>query len=427
MGRKRSAPHPEKVTITRYTTPDGKRCAKDTPGAIKTTETSDTYFVRLPDPRTGKRGWVSLETADLGQAWVELDALLKRRAREAAGLLDPTLGHAARPIAEHLSDWIEQLRAGGRTGEDHISLMESRLRRLFALAGWERLPQITRDSAVKALQRVQRESGRVRGAAEGAEGRSARTRNHYLRHLKQFCSWCVEEDRLLRSPVQGIDLLNAEIDRRHPRRLPGDIEVGRLMAYLEGSLVVEGGKEPVVPRVRCGMTGPQRALGYRLAMATGFRARELRLLDPGSFDLDRATVTVRAAYAKNRKTATQQLPAWLVEELRVWLAAGGGLWQRLPRHWPGRILLADQEACGIAYQTEEGYWDFHSWRVWYITWAANQPSISPKTLQTMARHSDSRLTMEVYARAHDREIRDVIGRMPRPGSSGEPGSGSAGR
>jgi integrase len=48
------------------------------------------------------------------------------------------------------------------------------------------------------------------------------------------------------------------------------------------------------------MTGPDRAMLYRVAVGTGFRANELRSLTPESFDLDAnpPKVTVEAAYSK---------------------------------------------------------------------------------------------------------------------------------
>jgi hypothetical protein len=71
----------------------------------------------------------------------------------------------------------------------------------------------------------------------------------------------------------------------------------------------------------------------------------------------------------------------------------------------------------VAHQTEAGFFDFHSLRVWYCTWASNCPGISPKTLQIMARHSDPRLTLKTYARAQQAEVRKVVDQLPRPGSS----------
>ena len=51
------------------------------------------------------------------------------------------------------------------------------------------------------------------------------------------------------------------------------------------------------------LPGPDRAMLYRVAAVTGFRANELRSLTPESFDLDSdlPAVTVAAAYSKRRR------------------------------------------------------------------------------------------------------------------------------
>jgi integrase len=391
MGRRRN-PRPERPVVVRYQTPDGRRCRSTDPGAQKVTTRSASYFARLVNPETGKREWVPLETGDLGAAWVRLREVLAERDREALGLVDPTYAHAAAPVLEHLWAWVAYLRDAGRTSPPQVRMVELRVTRLVTLAGWKRLPDIDRPSIVAAL------------AALTREGRSARTRNHYLRHLKQFLAWCVAEGRLLRSPALGVPAVDWESDVRHPRRSPSDADVELLLSHLES---------PDAP-TRRGMTGPQRGLGYRLAMATGFRARELRSLSRESFDLDAGVVTVQSAYAKNRRTARQQLPPWLVEELRAWFASGGGLWDGFPAKWPGRVLKADQEAAGVAHRTAEGFFDFHALRHWYCTWVANQPGISPKTLQVLARHADPGLTLRVYAKPQADDAERIVKSMPSP-------------
>lgn len=417
MGRKLK-PRPELPVVTRYVTPDGKRCSKSHPQARKVTTRAESYFVRLPNPETGKREWFPLKTIDQATAWVRLREELDRRAREEAGLGGPLLVHATRPLAEHIEEWVAELADAGRTGEEQRKLVRARVLKLVELAGWERLPQITRATALSALAGLQKE--RCRGMPADHQGRSAQTRNHYLRALKQFCTWAAEDGRMERSPVAGLDPVNVDVDRRHARRVPADQEVARLLAYLGGLLVPEGQASPIAAAVRCGMDGPTRALGYLVCMATGLRADELRGLSAVSFDLDHATVTSRAGRNKNRKTATLHLPPWLVAELQAHFAGGGGCWERFPENHPGRLLKADLAACEVEYalETADGprYFDFHALRHWYLTWAGNLPGISPKALQTLARHADPALTLKVYAAPLDEEVRRAVGGLKKPGS-----------
>jgi integrase len=181
--------------------------------------------------------------------------------------------------------------------------------------------------------------------------------------------------------------------------------VGLLMAHLEGGTA----------RRRKGMTGPQRALGYRVCMATGLRAGELRSLTRESFDLDAATVRCRAAYSKNRRESVQPIPAWLVAELRAWLDAGGGLWGSFPKVHPGRLLKADLAAAGVPYVVGGLFFDFHSLRHHYVTWVANHPGISPKTLMELARLSSADLAMKTYAHARRADLHRTVEDLPRPG------------
>ena len=73
------------------------------------------------------------------------------------------------------------------------------------------------------------------------------------------------------------------------------------------------------------MPGPDRAMAYRVALGTGFRAKELRSLTPASFDLDAdpPTVTVTAGYSKRRRQDVQPIRPDLAELLRPWLAKYG--------------------------------------------------------------------------------------------------------
>jgi integrase len=408
-------PKPRRKVVVRYHLPDGTRCQKTTPGAIRTKTKTDTWYAQLRDP-DGRPRWHSLHTTDEAEAWVRLRRLLRERAERAAGIRDDYTDQAARPLTEHVADWGQSLAAKG-TGAEQVKLLTGRVLRLAELAGWARAGDVGADSCLMGLARLREE-----------EGRSAQTRNHYLSAAKQFCRWCCRRarpKRLKENPLEGLERVSVEADRRHDRRCPTDEEIGQLMRHLATGETTADGRKWTLPSdgtapVRCGMTGPQRALGYRVAMATGFRAGELRSLLPESFDLDTGTVIVRAAYSKRKRRDTQHLPPWLVAEVREWLAAGGGVWEGFPRKHPGKILCDDLAAAGVPYSVEgpDGtpvFFDMHSLRVWYISWAANLPGISPKALMTMARHSTAELTMKVYAKCRIQDLKAAVEQLPRPG------------
>lgn len=415
----RRQPHPYQVTITRHVDAQGRRCKATDAGARKVTEKSQTYYADLPG-----RPRVPLGTDLEDVAWKQLRDMLQQQHERDLGIRDEFSDHARVLLAEHLARWIEVLAAKGG-GERHTGMVRGRMERLFALANWRKLAHITADGALLALAALQKEAP-PRGPRQG---RSAQTRNHYLIHLRAFCTWCVASGRLKANPVATVAKVNVESDRRHQRRAPTAEEVAELLRHLAS---------PTAP-IRLGMTGMQRALAYQLCMATGFRAGELRALTRESFDLDAAVVTVPAAYSKRRRADTQPLPPWLVEGLRGWFAQGGGCWERFPAQFPGRLLKADlhlarkewidasQNPNEVAARERSNFlsasqaapdgtkfWDMHSLRVAYITELAHQPGMSLKTLMTLARHSTPQLSLSVYAKVREDELRAAVDRLPAP-------------
>jgi integrase len=331
---------------------------------------------------------------------LERDAALVR-----AGLADP--GADARrvaalaPIATHIEDYRSYLIDKGDVTK-HANHTAGALTRLFEAAGIPTAAQIAPD-------RVQRALGDLKAR------RSARTCNHALGAAKAFCRWLADTDRIDAVP-RGLNALkpfNEAIDRRRERRALTGEELQRLLAAAAAGepLVAyrgsrgDGGRFPVL------ITGPQRAALYRLAMGTGFRAAELRSLTPESFHLDtgQPTVTVQAAYAKNRKTTVQPIRRDLAAALKPILSGRSPMQPVLPiPHKTAKLLRHDLAAAGIAYKDERGrVVDFHALRASYITHLV-MSGVNPKIVQTLARHSTIDLTMNRYTIVDDEDIRKAL-------------------
>jgi hypothetical protein len=172
---------------------------------------------------------------------------------------------------------------------------------------------------------------------------------------------------------------NAKEDRRHDRRTLGVDDLRRLIEAAH-----------IGPRYRR-MTGPARALCYRLAVVTGLRYSEIKSLTPEAFDGD--TVTIQAAYAKNGQTATLPLPPDVASDLAEWvqdMPSGSPIFPL-----PGRgadMLKIDLQAAGIDYRDASGLvFDFHSLRCQTAT-LADQAGCSPRVVQRLMRHSTLELT-----------------------------------
>jgi len=144
------------------------------------------------------------------------------------------------------------------------------------------------------------------------------------------------------------------------------------------------------------MTGPMRALCYRLAVASGLRYKEIQSIMPESFNLDArpASVTVKAAYAKNGQTSTLPIPGDLADDLASYLADkphGKPLFP-LPHDKGAAMVRTDLEAAGVPYEDASGrFFDFHSLRCELAT-LADAAGISPRVVQKMMRHSKLEMT-----------------------------------
>ena len=300
--------------------------------------------------------------------------------------------HAARPICEHVDEYhADQLNRG--LDARHASGVRSVLSRTFKLSNVPTLASITPEKVQKALATLQ--DGDM----------SIGTARKYLRAVRSFVAWCQRTDRLDRDPIKGLKVGNPETDRRRVRRaLTGD-EVQRILTAAEGGPVVSG------------ITGLDRAWLYRVALATGFRLRELYSLERAAFHLEGSSpfVALAAAASKNKKGADQPLPASIVEPLRQWLASKpvkGKLWPKLRvKHGGAVVLRRDLKTAGIEFETDEGSADFHALRCTYITRLVASGA-SVKTCQVLARHSDPALTIGVYAKASVFDLETAVDAVP---------------
>jgi len=334
-------------------------------------------------------------------------------AKVRAGLIDPkALGfraHEARTLADHLADFQSALLAKGGTRK-HALVTRNRADRVLTLARARRVSDLSLSKALEAL------------AALRSEGLGPETINHHVRAVKGFSRWLWRDGRAREHYLAHLATVNPDADRRRRRRALTVGEANRLVQAAERGPVVKG------------MTGPDRARCYALALGTGFRASELASLTPERFDLagDPPTVTVAACYAKNGKEAVQPLPPALADRLAPWLAT-------LP---PGRpvfplpdrtadMIRVDLTAAGIEYETPSGVVDFHALRGCYISYLVSSGA-SVKTCQTLARHSTPSLTIGIYAKASLHDITGAVGSLPdhapdRPSPEAVAATGTDGR
>jgi site-specific recombinase XerD len=362
---------------------------------------------------------------DKAAAQAMLHQIVQRVEREKAGLVDPTEEQRRRPLAEHLREFDSYLRNRG-VSDNQVGQNLTKLRKLVAARKWRLIGDITASGALEFLGQLRR------------EGRSAQTYNNYLTAIKQFARWLVRDRRTPSDPLVHLSRVNTQTDRRHDRRALSQEEFARLIEAARNGKRVEG------------ISGSDRAMMYVLAAWTGFRKGEVGSLTLRSLRLDDdpPTATVAACYSKRRREDTQVLHPEVVRQLRDWLATKPRLAPDVPMfpvsgRVPGgvqrktskmieRDLMAardkwldeakeDQAELQRRLKTDflcqcnhDGrYADFHSLRHWFITGLA-RAGISPKMAQTLARHSDIRLTLGVYTHVELPDRSAAIESLPPP-------------
>jgi integrase len=384
---------------------------------------SATYTVQYYDEH-GRPQRVASRCRDFDAAMQLGRQLEKRAMQRREGLLDPAqerFAKAARqPIAEHAAAHVDHLRAAGNTAK-HVQTVERHLLAILSAAHIERLPEL-KSAAVLSAVAMLRNPVPVEGEKKQKKPASLATCNSHIRSMKGFSRWLWKQRLTPEDALLDLGLHNAATDRRHVRREMSADEVRWLLDVTEQRTLPEHGAD-----------GPTRAMCYRVAAATGFRASELRSLSIDSFDLDAdpPTCTVEAGYSKRRKRDVQPLPPALIEPLRAWLATcepGKPVFDLIARD-TARMLRSDLAAARKAwlaaagkepkpvreqmqasdfllYSDRHGHVaDFHSLRVLFISRVV-AGGASVKEAQTLARHSTPLLTMNVYSRA---SLLDVAG------------------
>jgi integrase len=437
-----------------YRTPEGKKCSKDVPGAMKKVLRSRKWYGTIG----GKA--VPLCT-DKAKAKQMLAKLTSDAALAGVGLGDPYAEHRKRPLVKHLADFRQELEARDNVPR-YISEVISRLTALLEGCGFvfiqdlnaSRVMDWLADLRRKGQPRVPLEPGkewftpkeaaavlglkpgsvasavrRNRLAASGqgkarrfprgtvealqdrmCQGASVATSNQYLTHVKSFCRWLVKDRRMGNNPLAHLEAGNEQVDRRHDRRELTADELRKLLQATQSS-----------DWVFRGLTGRDRFHLYAVACGTGFRASGLASLTPESFYLDasRPTVTLAARRNKARKPCVQPLPQEVAALLRDYLKdrpAGqpvwGGTWARDGKG--AEMLRTDLEAAGIPYEIPgpDGplYADFHALRHSYIT-ALGRGGVDLRTAQELAGHSTPVLTAR-YSHRHLYDLASAVEKLP---------------
>lgn len=218
----------------------------------------------------------------------------------------------------------------------------------------------------------------------------------------------VNDQRICENPLAHLKGQNVQKDIRRQRRALTLEEINALL-----TATLKGQKHH-------NLTGKERYMLYTLAFSTGFRASELHSLTWRSLNLSKSepSITVLAGYAKNGKAATLPLRKDVAEQFTRWFDDGGfaqddKIFPKFNKCKGAAMLRKDLEDAGIPYMDESGrYADFHCLRHTFIT-NVGRSGATVKETQTLARHSTSALTLDVYSHIRLYDERRAIEKLPQ--------------
>jgi integrase len=306
------------------------------------------------------------------------------------GVVDPREAKWAeaerKPILEHVEDWHKFLLSKGST-IIHAKGARRKAARLIECARITRLSGLSLSVAQSALKDLDRFKGRG-----GNESLSERTVYHHARAIKSFSRWLWTDGRTRENNLVHMTLPAVE-----------EFKVRRALEPGDAASLVECTRSQTTRGL---ISGLDRSVLYATALGTGYRLNELASLTPENFNLDSVppTITCKGSDTKNGRAAVQPIHTSLAEFLREWLA-------EKPPGEPvfvfqatlmARTVRKDLRDAGIA--SPESY-DFHCLRHTYVTMVVKSGA-SVKVCQDLARHSDPKLTLNVYGHL---TLHDVAG------------------
>ncbi len=315
-------------------------------------------------------------------------------------------------IVEHIAAYRADLLGRNRTGK-HVATAVKRVENLLTMAKIERLPDISGSRISTAL-------GQLRDS-----GMAERTIAHYTRCIKCFTRWAWRNSLCADDPLAVLAVkVNVPLaERKHIRRPFSAEELRQLLVYTKSA-----------PK-RWNMAGIDRRMLYMVACGTGFRANELRSLTLQSFKLNELAISLSGTCAKNGKDVLQPIPMELAEELKPWLKGrkAGPVFTLPYLANIVRMLRDDMNHARIAYyramypgaerrnarrgdflrpiDVDGRFADFHALRATYITMLA-RANVPVKVLQTLARHSDPKLTLNTYATMGISDMNAAVALLP---------------
>lgn len=295
------------------------------------------------------------------------------------------------------------------------------------------------------------------------QGLAPRTINYYLKAAKQMLSWAVHARLIPYSPLECLANRPEHVKHR-VRRALSEEEVSRLLAAaLEGPArralrryrnrpKKDGSYKqidlPAKVQARYHREGENNVLAYRLMLETGLRRNEVKSLTWADLDLEQGVLTTRPHWEGNKNGREERLPLTpgLLQRLLEWRLknpgdpsvkvvkltsrslrafdedlVAAGLATRVPQDREGKPIPLNAE--GLPVRTPCTWvinkrdaagrvLDMHALRHTFGTRLGRLPGVDPKTVQSLMRHSDPRLTFGVYVHSDAARLKAAVQNLP---------------
>lgn len=355
--------------------------------------------------RVGGRRYTERAYPDKAASEQLLAQRLREVARDETGLGDPFRRHRARPLSEHLADFLVGIASRRRTGK-HVNLTRARLQRAFNEMGARTIGDLDLAKAEQFLAGL-------------LDTSSVKTRDHYALSLRQFGAWLLDTERTGRNVFHKLRGVYRPADASRERLALTAAQVVALQEAAEIRPVAKYRECHPQSRpetlARLALEGRRRGILYLFSAMTGLRSAECAAIRWADLELGAdAWVTPRASTTKSKRREPLPLDPRLAELL-------AGLRKELGRR-TGRVpppaepvfqvgknlveqLRKDAEYAKVPVIDEDGRrLDFHALRATCATLMA-RAGVPMQMARRLMRHSTPAMTAKHYEKLTREDLR----------------------
>lgn len=418
-----------------YTKADGTRVKKQT----------DAWYIQYQDANgrcIRRKAGLTKEQASAALTKAESDVLSEKNGLPTQRVADIQVHDLAKRFLAYLKP---------RVTNDHWKNLKQRLTDVLNGVKAYNLRAMTPESVERYI------------SALGDRNLSPRTVNYYFEAPKRMLNWAVRARIIPYNPLDCIAPL-PETERRHVRRALSEEEITSLLAAaLDGPIrrklrvyqnrprkdgTFKRKSVPLKLHARLAEEGRNNVLAYRIMLETGLRRSETRSITWADVDLDAETLTTRPHWEGNKNGREETLPLTpgLHGALKAWREGHPGsanaaivkISDRLLRCFDDDLVAArlakleplDGEGNVIQHGSDGKLlqsptkWkinkrdaagrvlDLHALRHTFGTRLGRMPNVDLKSVQTLMRHSDPRLTFGIYVHSDKARLKAAMGMLP---------------